>query len=251
MVKDFGEIFSGAADMIGRAFSGDFWSRTVLSDTEKAGVEQRAYDMAAGIMSAMQGLAGDMLAAGKEAIASLWAGMEAKLADLLEWVKGIPARIAEAMPKIDLWPSDRPDAPLMRDPDPEAGVQQRMGMGTPHVEKPDGEHAGGGSIFPGRSYLVGERHAEMLFPSRAAYVASHQQTRALMDMARRSRVAPAARSVAASASIPRATGPTGPASINFGDIVIQGGANASADDIGRALGRHANAALRSHYSDNF
>lgn len=248
-IEDLKTVATDIGNFVGKVksfFTGGLFEKNILTDGERSNIEANAKALTANILAAIDELPGKLRRAGVAAIVGLWDGMNEKLGELLEWVKGIPAKIAEAMPKIDLWGGDRPPAPLMRDPNPGPGVQERMGMGTPHVARADG-----GSVLPGRGYLMGERHPEFLFPSRAAYVASHQQTRALMDMARRSRVAPVARSVAAPASIPRAARATGPASINFGDIVIQGGANASADDIGRALGRHASAALRSHYSDNF
>jgi len=43
----------------------------------------------------------------------------------------------------------------------------------------------------------------------------------------------------------------GPANITFGDINIQGGANASAEEIGEEFGRQITARLRSQFADEF
>ncbi|MFT3973338.1 MAG: phage tail tape measure protein [Amaricoccus sp.] len=202
---------------------GSLGEREVLTADQEQAAEQRAYEIARKIIGALTGLRGQLVDLGTAAIQGLWDGMTARFAGLLEWVRGLPARIREAMPRISL-------------PFGLGG-----GGGGPEQSK-----AAGGWVSPG-GVRVGERGEERLYASQAGFIAHHRAVRQMAAMASRVSI-PQPRALAVAAGGPRGGGPV---NVSFGDIVIQGGAGASADELRSAFGREATAALRSAFADTF
>ncbi|SHE79524.1 phage tail tape measure protein, TP901 family, core region [Loktanella atrilutea] len=202
-------------------FGPDFFSRNILSDGEKASIEQRARDMTAGIIAAIQSLPTRLLAIGSDAVQKLWDGMKAKFADLMKWVRGIPGEIASAVGTISLG-----------DGEPSAGSNGRRDRRRGNRPAISGARVYGGAVAAGKTYLTGERGPELITPSRAAYVATAGQLRSL--------------------SAQRVTGgrsTQGPANITFGDIILTNPPGATAEELSREFGRQTGALMRSHYSD--
>lgn len=220
------DAMHAAVGWIGDFFS-SFGEREVLTADQENAAEQRAYDITRKVISALTGLRGQLVDVGTAAVQGLWDGMSARLAGLLDWVRGIPSRIREAMPSIDL--SGR--------------IGRLFGGGDPEPEQP---RAAGGWVSPG-GVRVGEHGEERLYASQAGFIAHHRAVRQMAAMASRVSI-PQPRALAAASG---ARGAGGPVNVSFGDIVIQGGAGASAAELRSAFGREATAALRSHFGDTF
>jgi hypothetical protein len=127
-----------------------FFSQEILSDEQKAGFDKAGYDVADrminSIKSAFQGL--------------------------LDWFKGLPGRIVEAIGNIDIsglikWPSlpswlgggsPTPSGP------PAAANTNTAGPGI------SGHRATGGNVWSGGSFLVGENEAEIFTPKGAGTI---------------------------------------------------------------------------------
>ncbi len=157
---------------IGDALSWLFTQET-LSPEQVAQITDRARQVTEGIINWFTGLPGrlkknlaSMIDAGKALIQSLWDGAVAKFDEFIEWVKGIPGRIVDAIGNIDLsniitWPS----MPSWLGGGAGDGVTtDPMGTGV------DGMRAKGGPISAGGSYLVGEHGPELITPNRNGYV---------------------------------------------------------------------------------
>lgn len=106
--------------------------------------------------------------------------------------------------------------------------------------------AAGGPVSAMQPYLVGERGPELFAPSSNGIVINARDTAAML-----SGLSGGSASLAAGGQSEAMAGGRGAPSITFGDIIVQGGAKASAEDIGRAFGREASALLRSHFTDTF
>ncbi|MFO1144301.1 MAG: hypothetical protein U1E59_18390, partial [Amaricoccus sp.] len=163
--------------------------------------------------------------AGRDAIQALLDGMEEKFLSLIKWVRTIPESISNALPG---W------------------VRAIPGLFGSGDEEPEQAKAAGGWISPG-GVRVGEHGEERLYASQAGFIAHHRAVQQMAALSGRMAIPqPQALPVASGG---RAGG--GPVNVTFGDIVIQGGAGASADDLRRAFGREATAALRARFSDTF
>lgn len=236
----FREAVSAAVGWVKDLF-GSLGEREVLTPDQEAAAERRAYEIARKIINALASLPGKLLGAGRDAIQGLWDGMKERFVSLLEWVRGIPARIREAMPSIDL-----------------AGRVGRF-FGGGAEEAPEQRKAAGGWVSRG-GVTVGEHGEERLYASQAGFIAHHRAVRQMAAMTRAAlpqvrELIPVPVAIPQPKAIPlpavAAHGAGGPVNVSFGDIVIQGGSNASADELRRAFGREATAALRSHFSDAF
>jgi TP901 family phage tail tape measure protein len=133
------------------------WSRTAANFVLGLG------SLAGEAAAAFSGLAAALYAKGVEAVQSLWDGMVAKFSELLDWVAGIPGRIAAAIGRIDLsniiqWPT----MPSW------LGGSVGAGKAAPSVsgasELPEAR-AKGGPVTAGRPYIVGEKRPELFVPS--------------------------------------------------------------------------------------
>lgn len=237
-----GEGISAAFAAIKDFFTGDIFKREKLGEKEFASIEARSKAVAATIIKSV-----------KDAFN-----------EFIDWVGGIPGRIIEAIGSINL--SD-----IIDWPEPPAWWKKLTGGGeittfnpvTGGGRKPpiDGAKAGGGPVSAMRSYLVGERGPEIITPRRSGFVHTARQTAAMA--ARAAAIAPV---MAAAPAIQAAPSPVsasagqaasmgqqqmGPASITFGDIIVQGGSNASAEELGQEFGRQVAARMRSQFSDEF
>lgn len=204
-------------------FFGSFGEREVLTADQEAAAEQRAYEITRKIIAALTGLRGQLVDLGTSAVQGLWDGMSERFGGLLEWLRGIPARIRDALPRISL----------------------PFGIGDGGQE-PEQQRAAGGWISPG-GVTVGEHGEERIYASQAGYVAHHRAVRQMAAMASRVSV-PQPRALAVASG---SRGGASPVNVSFGDIVIQGGAAASAEELSAAFGRAATAALRTQFGDTF
>jgi hypothetical protein len=148
VVRELGNNFAWAGEKISQfaGWIGSFFSKEVLSDQQKAGFEKAGYDVA------------DMMI---NAIKSAFQG-------LLDWFKGLPAKIVEAVGQIDL-------SGLIKVPD----VMGMLGFGGSPTPSPapasnnasaptSGHRAKGGNVWPGGSFLVGDGGEEEIFRPKTA-----------------------------------------------------------------------------------
>lgn len=108
--------FSGIGNVIGEVvsairdfFSGDLFSREVLTDEEKARLETSAAEMTGKIIDGIASGISGIFQLGRDIIVNLWDGAMAEFASFIEWVKSIPSLIVDAIGSIDLsniidWP---------------------------------------------------------------------------------------------------------------------------------------------------
>lgn len=151
------EAFRGLGEAIGAGFDwakqkvaefgtwiGSFFSSEVLSDSQKAGFEKAGADVADAMINAIK---------------SAFDG-------LLQWFTGLPARIVAAIGKIDLssiiqWPSLNFSGPTS------SGA---VAQAPNRADAATGHRAGGGPVYPGSSFLVGERGREIFTPRSAGTI---------------------------------------------------------------------------------
>lgn len=112
------------------------------------------------------------------------------------------------------------------------------GVVAPSSGKPPEGRAKGGPVAGGTPYIVGERGPEMFVPRSSGSILTAARTADMFQPR----------------SAPKRTGGgqsgnSGPASITFGDINIQGGANATPQQIRREFSREASLLMRRHFSD--
>ncbi|MEO0980727.1 MAG: phage tail tape measure protein, partial [Pseudomonadota bacterium] len=134
---------------------------------------------------------------------------------LWEFVKSIPDRIVSMLGTIDL------------------GNLFSFGFGgspapTPAAKAVDGARAAGGPIVGGRTYLTGEKGAELITPDKSGYVHDAQATKRMLSDP----------SVHASAS---------GLSVQFGDIIIQEASNAR--EIAQQIGDEVQSVLAGVQAD--
>ena len=114
----------------------------------------------------------DLTAAGRKIMASLWDGLKSVAAGLLKWAAGVAGKIASAL-RISAAPPG--SAPAARGAKmPQAG--RAAAMAAARQKK-----ASGGWMRPGLPTLVGERGPELIYPSRAGWVASNDNLRRAMN----------------------------------------------------------------------
>ena len=154
--------FSGIGNVIGEVvsairdfFSGDLFSREVLTDEEKARLETSAAEMTGKIIDGIASGISGLFRVGRDIIASLWNGVRAEFDAFIEWVKEIPSRIVEAVGSIDLsniidWPEPPRWWTYIFD------RRAAAGTGATATPRPAGARAGGGPVRTGLPYLVNE-----------------------------------------------------------------------------------------------
>lgn len=240
LTSKVGEAFSGLGAGVGAAieavksfFTGGIFDQNVLTEEEKARVAGNARDMTNRILDAIGALPGKLWDLGGQAIQSLRDGMEAKVKSLIEWVKTIPSRIAKAIGNIDLSNSVTYTKPTMRNAKPTPGANDLLN--NSHAI---GKKARGGPVVAGLPYLVNEGvRSEVMVPSASGGILNVPQAQLAMTRALR--------------GSSRGGGSRGPASVTFGNIIVQGGTNASLDDLAQAFGRQVQNAFGSHFADEF
>ncbi|SMC43280.1 phage tail tape measure protein, TP901 family, core region [Fulvimarina manganoxydans] len=166
---------------------------------------------------------------------------------ILAWFQGLGSRIMSAIGTIDLaslvkWPSmpgwmgsqavgkghagNDPMKPIM----PGDSSAALLGSGAARMEG----RATGGPVTAGMPFTVGERGREIFVPPVNGHIINARDTNALVRSSRQSGAG---------------QGGGGPVSVTFGNIIVQGGSNASAADIRREFSREAGILLRSHFTD--
>lgn len=151
------------------------WVSDILGPVDEMNGTWASWGMAAGdavgkVVAAIVGLpgkilafAGEMVAAGAALIQALWDGAVAKFNEFVEWIKGIPGRIKDAIGRIDLsgiitWPK----------------MPSWLGGSAEATTIPG--RAAGGPIAAGRTYLVGEEGPELITPNRSGFVHNARDT---------------------------------------------------------------------------
>jgi AcrR family transcriptional regulator len=177
---------SSLFNFISGLFESDFFTREQLSEEERASITARTEE----IINTFLGLPGRLLEIGRQAIQGLLDGMVEKFGELIEWVRGIPGRIADAIGNIDLkslLTGGQPDVVISPTISPDVVLPQRPGAdvaGVPPMgdeerqeieDYLDGTRAGGGPISRGGRYLVGEEGPELITANRNGYVHSTGQ----------------------------------------------------------------------------
>lgn len=151
-------------DFVKGGLSGLF-TREVLTAEEVAAIEQRAYDLAKGVIDRIKAIPAGIIAAGVEMfnagleiIQKLWDGMVQKFEDLMEWVRAIPGRIRDAVGDIVFTTQD------------EAASSYMNSNPTMRYPRIDGARRSGGPVSAGGTYQVGEEGPELFTPTRSGYV---------------------------------------------------------------------------------
>ncbi|OWV79575.1 hypothetical protein ATY77_26675 [Rhizobium sp. R634] len=157
-IRELGNNFAWAGEKLSQfaGWIGSFFSKEVLSDEQKAGFEKAGYDVA------------DMMI---NAIKSAFNG-------LLDWFKGLPAKIFEAIGTIDL-------TGLIKFPDIKSLIGFGGGDGPTPAPSNDntlsGHRANGGNVWPGGSFLVGENEPEIFSPRSAGTITPASRAGSMMS----------------------------------------------------------------------
>lgn len=168
-VQYISDNFGRLMDWLGQ-FSGWFEQET-LDPAAAAEWEAWGRGLADGVISGikypfqqLESLKQEMLTLGAGIVQSLWDGMKAKFGEFIEFVKGIPGQIIDAIGKIDLTSAiSWPKMPTWLGGEPD----------TPAPASLD-HRAVGGAFAPG-PMIVGERGPELRFEDRAGFIATHRQ----------------------------------------------------------------------------
>lgn len=158
---------------------GGGWTRAGIAAGKFVGETLRAVIELPGKIAAA---ASNFASAGMQLIQSLWDGMVAKFGELLEWVKGIPGRIAEAIGNIDL--SGVVKLPFGLGGDGKITPAITGGGGAAAIPNVpyyaggsiDGKRAAGGPVRGGGTYLVGEKGPELVTFPQNGFVSSNFDT---------------------------------------------------------------------------
>ncbi|GHG11321.1 phage tail tape measure protein [Paracoccus aerius] len=235
VIEDLGEAFAfvdekiRAAAEFARNLVGGLFTREILTEGEQADLRARASKMTSDLIDYFAALPGKLLTIGSEMIQKLWDGMEAKFSGLLERVKAMADEISG--PWRSILSGGRSDQPDLGTYNPATGTFEQA-------------KAVGGHMRGRVPTLVGERGPEIVYPSRAGWVAHANQAKRLADLSRRARPS----------AMPSRSAPSQgsrPMNVTFGNIIVQGGANASARDISREIGREVQAELRGTFTDPY
>jgi hypothetical protein len=251
----FGQAGQAIRDFIGWVSS--FFEREALTDDEAAAWEEWGADAAGRMIDAIKAVFGyfprfisgqwagdvfealtgiDLTEAGERAVDSLKQAFEG----FLDWIRGLPARIIAAIGRIDLsgiisWPS----LPFGiggsgEDPAPRAAATGRM---APR------HRATGGPVWPGSSFLVGERQPELFTPSTGGRITPLSQLEAGIERLMSSAFAAMAPGGAG--------GSSQPIHVTIGDIVVQGASDpmATARHVRDNIAREIDMALRGLNAD--
>ncbi|QRI61823.1 phage tail tape measure protein [Shinella sp. PSBB067] len=154
-ITAIGDAFSYLGEKISAAagWFGSFFEKEVLSESDKAKLEQSAYEVTTRIAEAIKLGTKALYDAGSQLIQSLWDGMMSKIDALIEWVKTIPSRIRAAIGRIDL-------SNMIS-----LGGLFGGGGETGGGEQVSGHRKSGGPVARGGSYVVGEEEPEIFTPT--------------------------------------------------------------------------------------
>jgi TP901 family phage tail tape measure protein len=155
-LKPVGDVIASGWEKAGaaiRAFGewiGSFFSREVLSDEQKAKWEQSGYQAATAMIESIK----------------------AKIGELIAWFGELPGKILAAVGRIDL--GSLIDFGSIR-----SKIANSLGLGGSEAAPPpanentptkSGERAGGGPVWSGGSYLVGENEPEIFSPKKSGTI---------------------------------------------------------------------------------
>lgn len=189
---------------------GSFFQREVLSDEEKAAWGQTGYDIADSMINSVK----------------------TKIQELVDWFKGLPGMIMEAIGSIDI-------GSLIQWPQPPGWLAQLWGGGeqTAVSAVPSNlpARAMGGPVHRGMTALVGERGPEIVTFGTSGYVHPNG-------------VIPRAPGMPSMGGGARQS--AGPASISFGDIILQNPTNADPATISRMLGAEVQRRMQGQFNDS-
>ncbi|NEJ21035.1 phage tail tape measure protein [Rhizobium leguminosarum] len=149
VISGIGDAFSYAGEKLSQfaGWIGSFFSKEVLSDQQKAGFEKAGYDVA------------DMMI---NAIKSAFQG-------LLDWFKGLPARIVEAIGTIDLTSMIKvPSIRSLFGTDDTAAAPSAPSNDSSAASYLSGHRATGGNVWSGGAFLVGDGGEPEIFQPRTA-----------------------------------------------------------------------------------
>lgn len=201
-------FFAGLPETIGNWFGGLF-TQVELTEEDEQGYRDMGKRLAEAILSPFTGF-GQMIAdifaevdwgkIGTDLMNAIWEGMKSIIPNMV-------AGIGAAFSNINLfgWGGGEPAAPAV-----------------------DGARAAGGSIFGGRTYLVGEHGPKLVTPSRSGFVHNAADTAGMLGG--------------------RAGGSV---SVSFGNIIVQGGSDpqATAEAVLHMLESRLKDALGGIYAD--
>lgn len=225
--------FPGAAetiDTISTALSTLFsWLGDIAGPLDASAEDWRQFgfmigETIGGIPAAITAFVADFAAAGAAIAKGLVDAVKAAIDGLVNWFSGIPKRIRDAVGSIDL--SSLVTWPKM--PSLFGGGSEVEAAVAPAIA---GTKAMGGPVAAAKTYLVGERGPELFTPNVSGNITDARTTAAMSR-------APA-----------RAGGGGGSPNINMPITVNVKGTNASANDIGREIGREVGFIMRGHFSD--
>lgn len=239
VLRRVGDAFGWLGEKIGAAvdwaknLTAGMFTREILTESEQAALRARAAQMTNNLIETLSALPGRLYSIGVEMFQRLWDGMKEKWASVIAWAGtlGETFRAAVGDTMMGFLSGGRGPAPELGAWNPETGT---FGQAK----------AVGGHMRGNIPTLVGERGPEIIYPSRAGWVAHAGQAKQLADLARRTRPS----------ALPSRQGRSeGGRSVNvtFGNIIVQGGANASARDISREIGRTVQSELRGTFTDPY
>lgn len=239
IIRRTGEAFAfvdekiRAAAEFARNLVGGLFTREILTEGEQADLRARASKMTTDLIAYFAALPGQLMAIGGEMIQKLWDGMKAKWGEVIAWAGTLRDEFRNAVGEgvMGVLSGGRTGQPNLGTYNPETGTYEQA-------------KAVGGHMRGRVPTLVGERGPELIYPSRAGWVAHANKAKQLAELSRRTRPA-------AMPSRPTRSEGSRPVNVTFGNIVIQGGANASARDISREIGREVQAELRGTFTDPY
>lgn len=160
-----------------------FFQREILSDADKASLQNRTAQYVAGIVRPFAEVPAKLMAKGREVIDGLLSGMRVKAAELIEWVRAIPSKIIAAFGNIDL-------TGLIKWPQPpewwnslKSGAASVFGYDDGPEAAPvvENAQARGGRTRVGKRTLVGEEGPELVEFGGSGWVSTARQTRDILN----------------------------------------------------------------------
>ena len=157
-ISGLGSAISSFISKIGDLFSLGSITQNLLTDAEKADVENRARNMTKAIIRQFFLLPVKMAKAGVDAMAGLLRGLKQGMAAILSWAGQQASSIASAINPLNYLPGRSGGA--VSTPSPSAGSQGR---------RPP-RRALGGRVLSGKTFQHSEKGAELLTPNRMGFV---------------------------------------------------------------------------------
>ncbi|MCL4252127.1 MAG: hypothetical protein KJ065_28530, partial [Anaerolineae bacterium] len=175
---------------------GSLFQRDDLTRQHEMMLEDSAYSTTRKIIEAFKAVNSAMFQAGMDMIQSVIDGVTAKAGELLAWFADLPAKIRAAVGRIDLsglisWGNLNPFGGGEETPAQKTAV--------------DGARAKGGPVRAGRTYLVGERGAELFSPGASGMISPHDAYRAAAAGASATSTTATAREVHVHVNVPAIT----------------------------------------------